>query len=352
MYIQAVRFENDELKIIDQTRIPNRLEYIKLDSIEKTVEALQKLKVRGAPAIGITAAYALYIEAKKRQRETGEIFRDKMEAAAQQLENSRPTAVNLRWAVDHMRCIYNEKSTIDSIVKRMREQACAIHEEDRNACRQMGMHGLAIIPKDPCTILTHCNTGSLATGGWGTALGVVYAAWEKGYQLHVCITETRPLGQGARLTFFELMQHKIPCTLLADSAAASLMAAGKIDLVLFGADRIAYNGDVANKIGTYALAALAQLHAIPCYVVAPVSSFDFTLDSGADIPIEQRQADEILALYSYQKPLPEDAQVHNPAFDITRAEYLSGIITENGIIRKPVKHNMRKKFKLKREELL
>jgi methylthioribose-1-phosphate isomerase len=227
----------------------------------------------------------------------------------------------------------------------MHREACLIHEEDREACREMGLNGLTVIPKNPCNILTHCNTGSLATGGWGTALGVVYAAQEKGYQLHVYATETRPLGQGARLTFFELMQQKIPCSLITDSTAASLMATGKIDLVLFGADRIARNGDVANKIGSYALAILAKMHSIPCYAVAPVSTFDLSIPSGADIPIEQRQADEILSWYRYHMPLPKTARVYNPAFDITQADHLSGIITERGILNKPFEENISKKIK-------
>jgi methylthioribose-1-phosphate isomerase len=345
MYIQAVLFENDELKIVDQTLIPGRLDYIKLGSIKETISAIRQLKVRGAPAIGITAAYAMYIAAKEMQSETILQFKEKLEETAVQLQGSRPTAVNLQWAIDRMRLIYHNNRCVSEIVPAMRNEALLIHEEDRNACQQMGKNGLAVIPKNPCTILTHCNAGSLATGGWGTALGVIYAAQQENYQLHVYATETRPLGQGARLTFFELMQQNIPCTLITDSTVASLMASGKIDLVLFGADRIARNGDVANKIGTCALALLAKVHSIPCYAVAPASTFDLSIASGDDIPIEERQADEILSWYQYQLPLPKHAAVYNPAFDVTKAEDLSGIITEKGIIKKPYEETIIKNIK-------
>jgi methylthioribose-1-phosphate isomerase len=345
MYTPAVIFENEELRIVDQTLLPKRLVYIKLESIKEAIAAIKQLQVRGAPAIGITAAYSMFLAAKKIQEEKIELFKTKLEELALQLETSRPTAVNLKWAIDRMRTTYKDNKKTTDIVEQMRTQACLIHEEDRNACRQMGFNGLTVLPKNPCTILTHCNTGSLATGGWGTALGVIYAAQEQGYQLHVYATETRPLNQGARLTFFELMQQKIPCTLITDSSAASLMASGDIDLVLFGADRIARNGDVANKIGSYSLAILAKMHSIPCYAVAPVSTFDLALASGAEIPIEQRHADEILSWYGYQKPLPKYARVYNPAFDITKSEYLSGIITERGILKKPFEENISKKIK-------
>lgn len=345
MDLQAIVFEKDELAIIDQTLLPGRLVYIKPDSINETIEAIRMLKVRGAPAIGITAAYALYIEANKIRNENIPQFRKKIESAAQQLEKSRPTAVNLKWAIERMRRIYKSTQTVSEIVRKMRQEALLIHEEDRQACRQMGINGLDVLPGNPCSILTHCNSGSLATGGWGTALGVIYAAQEKGYQLHVYTTETRPLGQGARLTFYELMQHNIPCTLIADSAAASLMATGKVDIVLFGADRIARNGDVANKIGSYALACAAKLHGIPCYAVAPVSTFDLTTETGAGIPVEKRGASELLSWYHYPSTLPQHASVYNPAFDITKAKYLSGIITEKCIIKEPYEKMIEKYIK-------
>jgi methylthioribose-1-phosphate isomerase len=203
---------------------------------------------------------------------------------------------------------------------------------------------LEIVP-NPGNILTHCNTGSLATGGWGTALGIVYAAWEQNYKIHVYVDETRPLGQGARLTFWELMQNNIPCTLITDSMAGSLMKDEKVDLVIFGADRISNNGDVANKVGSYNLAALARLHGIPCYAAAPSSTFDLTLDSGDEIEIEMRNSQEILHIYGYNDNLYDKADVYNPAFDVTPSEFLTGIVTEKGIIKQPISENLSKLIK-------
>jgi len=346
MYTPAIIFEYDKLTIIDQTLLPNRLEYIPITSITECIEAIKILRVRGAPAIGICAAYGLYLVAKSLSSKTYNEFQKEMDAHCDLLYKSRPTAVNLGWAIQRVKSIYrtNNDKPLEEIVSKIKTEAIEIHSEDRNFCQQMGYNGLEIIP-NPGNIITHCNTGSLATGGWGTALGIVYAAWEQNYRIHVYVDETRPLGQGARLTFWELMQNKIPCTLITDSMSGSLMKDEKIDLVLFGADRISKNGDVANKIGSYNLAALARLHGIPCYAVAPSSTFDMTLESGDEIKIEMRNSQEILHIYGYNDNLYDKADVYNPAFDVTPAEFLTGIVTERGIIKQPISKNLPKLIK-------
>jgi len=257
------------------------------------------------------------------------------------LYKSRPTAVNLGWAIRRIKSIYqsDNDNPVKEQISLIKSEALKIHSEDQRFCQQMGKYGLEIMP-NPGNILTHCNTGSLATGGWGTALGIVYAAWEQKYQIHVYVDETRPLGQGARLTFWELMQNKIPCTLITDSMAGSIMKDEKVDLVLFGADRISKNGDVANKIGSYNLAALARFHGIPCYAVAPSSTFDLTIETGNEIEIEMRNSQEVLHIFGYNDKLYDKARVHNPAFDVTPSEFLTGIITEKGIIRQPISENL------------
>ena len=343
MYTPAIKFENDRLFIIDQTLLPGQLKYIPIDDIDRCIEAIKTLKVRGAPAIGICAAYGLYTVAQSFSDMIYKEFKKSMDGACDAVFASRPTAVNLGWAVDRIKSVYHNSSddAIKKILAKIKSEALAIHAEDREACQRIGYHGLKIVP-NPARILTHCNTGSLATGGWGTALGIVYAAQRENYQIHVYVDETRPLGQGARLTFWELMQNDIRCTLITDNTSGSLMKEEKVDLVLFGADRIARNGDVANKIGSYNLAALARLHGIPCYAVAPSSTFDLSLDSGDDIKIEIRNSQEILHIYGYNHNLSDVADVFNPAFDVTPADFLTGIITEKGIIEQPIAENITK----------
>lgn len=346
MHTPAIKFENDRLYIINQTLLPAQLSYIPIDDIDQCIDAIKTLKVRGAPAIGICAAYGLYAMAKFYTDLSFADFKSNMDEAADVLFASRPTAVNLGWAIDRIKSVYHKspRTSLQKILSSIRTEAVAIHTEDREACHHIGYNGLKIIP-NPARILTHCNTGSLATGGWGTALGIVYAAQKENYQVHVFIGETRPLGQGARLTFWELMQNNVPCTLITDSTSGSLMKEEKVDLVLFGADRIARNGDVANKIGSYNLAALARLHSIPCYAVAPSSTFDLSLESGDDIKIEIRNSQEVLHLYGYSDKLNVVADVYNPAFDITPADFLKGIITEKGIIEQPIYKNITKVIK-------
>ncbi len=254
--------------------------------------------------------------------------------------------MNLGWALNEIRDIYlgSGALTVQQITAEIKTRAIAIHEADRSACRRIGENGLSLLP-EPCRVITHCNTGSLATGGWGTALGVIYAAVEQKRNVHVYVDETRPLGQGGRLTFWELRENDIPCTLITDSTAAFLMQRKQIDAIIFGADRIAANGDVANKIGSYALAVAAHYHHVPCYVAAPTSTFDLSRADGNQIPIEERAAKEILQIYGYDNNLFDVADVYNPAFDVTPAALISALITERGIIKQPYNKTINKLFK-------
>ena len=340
MHTPAIKFEYLKLKIIDQTLLPGKFKYIPLENIEDTYWAIKKLQVRGAPLIGIVAAYALVIHALSLEPGNSRYI-SSLDKAVKYLKSSRPTAINLFWALDRMKKVYKNEaiSDITEINRLLLEESETIHAEDAISCRKIGLNGAAILP-DPVNVLTHCNAGSLATGGWGTALGVIYAAREKGINIHVYVDETRPLGQGARLTMWELMQNKVPCTLITDNMAASLMGLGKIDIVIFGADRIARNGDVANKIGSYGLAVLAKEHNIPVYAAAPSSTFDLSLASGDKIPIEQRDAQEVLQFYQYDRTLSGIIKVYNPAFDVTPAKYFSGLITERGILGQPLKKSI------------
>lgn len=322
MQTPAVKYSSFRLEIIDQTLLPQFSKYVESTSLEDCYQAIKTLKVRGAPLIGIVAAYSIAVHTNHISKKlTPRELNDQLDNACDYLKSSRPTAVNLAWALDRMQKVY--KSLLgennDTIISALDAEAKKIHDEDYHSCRQIGLNGLEILP-EKVNILTHCNAGSLATGGWGTALGVIYAGFEKGYNIHVYVDETRPLGQGARLTLWELMQNNVPCTLITDSMAASLMGDGQIDLVLFGADRISRNGDVANKIGSYSLAVLAKAHNIPCFAAAPVSTFDISLSSGDKIPIEQRDAKEILQFYKYDRNISGIIKVHNPAFDVTPAD--------------------------------
>ena len=344
MKTTAVKYSPYHLEIIDQTLLPETFKYIPLDTIEDCYHAIKTLKVRGAPLIGIVAAYGFAIHAYQLSKVSSSYqFISQLDKAAAFLESSRPTAVNLAWALNRMQLIYKslDKEDAENIFNALNIEAQKIHNEDEASCHQIGINGLSIL-SDKTNILTHCNTGSLATGGWGTALGVVYAAVEAGRNVHVYVDETRPLGQGARLTLWELMQNNIPCTLITDSMGPALMQQGKIDLVLFGADRIAQNGDVANKIGTYSLALAAQAHNIPCYAAAPVSTFDLSISSGDKIPIEERDVKEILQFYKYDRKIHGLIKAFNPAFDVTPGNLLSGIITERGILGQPLNKSITK----------
>jgi len=337
MNLETIVFENKSLRIIDQTQLPYNLEYIELPALKDVISAIKELKVRGAPAIGVTAAWGFYAHAINLHK-TNSLNLDNLNVAARELISSRPTAVNLKWAVDKMLAA-GKKHIDDSkvLLEKLEHEAVKIHESDRETCRQIGEHGSTIVPA-AAEILTHCNAGSLATGGMGTALSVIYKSAEQNKKVHVFADETRPLGQGARITYWELQRNDIPVTLICDSMAASLMQQKKIDLVVVGADRIAGNGDAANKIGTYSLAVLADFHGIPFYVAAPISTIDFSLANGSQIPIEHRHPEEILDFWKI--PKDADYDVFNPAFDLTPHELITGIITEKGIITKPINTNL------------
>lgn len=312
---------------MDQTRLPDETCFLEIDEIDQMVSAIKSLSVRGAPLIGIAAAMGLAAAAAKREREVGGDLSAWLDESARALALSRPTAVNLQWAVDRLVAkVAAEAEPGTGFARILRDEAQSIWDEDARMCDAIGRQGAQKVPQG-ATIMTHCNAGRLATGGIGTALGVVYSAQNEGKNVNVIARETRPLNQGSRLTAWELLESGVPCTVIADSVAGSLMADGKVDLVVVGADRIAANGDVANKIGTYPLAVLADAHSIPFYVAAPVSTFDMSLATGAEIPIELRAAEEI--------PAAKGAKVHNPAFDVTPARLISAIFTDVGTVEKP-----------------
>ena len=334
--VEAIRWSEKRraVRIIDQRRLPGELVERDIDSISDMVDAIRTLAVRGAPAIGVAAAMALAAVHGGEEAAPVESLRRAVIRDAELLRAARPTAVNLPWAMSRMRGVA-ERDWRDAAALReaLRREADAIREEDRAMCRRIGEHGLALVP-DNARVLTHCNAGALATAGIGTALAPLYLAADAGRRLEVFVGETRPLRQGARLTAWELERAGIPVTVMADSMAASLMRAGRIDLVIVGADRIAANGDAANKIGTYALAVAAHHHGIPFYVAAPSSTFDTTLADGDGIPIEQRAGDE-LSRIGDEIAAPDRAAIYNPAFDVTPAELITAIISDRGIHRPP-----------------
>lgn len=322
---ETLSFANGKLVLIDQTRLPAELVTIECSTIEQTHDAISRLVVRGAPAIGIAAAYGVCL--------AGDGDRAACIHAIEYLATSRPTAVNLFWALDRMKSVVDKISDDRLLAAALMSEAVSIHEEDREMCRSIGRHGAQLLGDSEC-VLTHCNAGGLATAMWGTALAPIYHMHEAGRPIRVYADETRPLLQGARLTAWELSQAGIPVTVLTDSMSGSLLRTGAVDAVIVGADRIAANGDVANKIGTYPLAVLARFHNVPFYVAAPSSTFDLALESGDGIPIEQRGRDEV-ACPGGVMVVPEAAEVINPAFDVTPAELVTAIITERGVVRCP-----------------
>ena len=331
------------VRLIDQTLLPAQLEYVDCGCVEKLASCIRSLKVRGAPAIGVAAAYGLCLAAKNSLAPDVPGLLADLHAAADTLRATRPTAVNLAWALDEvLRAAEKEAANFGEYPEvRAAVYATAerIDRDNQEANRKMGLAGAELL-RDGMNILTHCNTGPLAAGGIGSALGIVYTAHEQGKRLHVWVDETRPLLQGARLTTWELQQWDVPCTLIADNMAASLMAAGKVDAVLLGADRIAANGDTANKVGTYSLAVLAHAHNIPFYVAAPTSTFDLSMPDGSHINIEQRHPDEITH-HGGTRLAPEGIAVHNPAFDVTPNHLISAIISESGISRPPFTESLK-----------
>jgi methylthioribose-1-phosphate isomerase len=334
--IQTIRWAGDAtagfLRLIDQTRLPT--EYVEMDcrDVEAVWEAIKSLRVRGAPAIGVAAAYGAVIGARSRGIDDEASVREALHSASAYLRTSRPTAVNLFWALDRMDAAASEgQGGGPVLLDRLLAEARQIEEEDRAMCRAIGRHGAALVGSGQ-GILTHCNAGGLATADYGTALAVIFAAHEQGIAVRVFADETRPLLQGARLTAWELNRRGIPVTLICDNMAAQVMREGKVQMVVVGADRIAANGDTANKIGTYGVALLARAHSIPFYVAAPSSTFDLSIPDGSAIPIEQRDPREVTHGFGRQTA-PDGIDVYNPAFDVTPAELIAGIITERGIIR-------------------
>lgn len=338
--MKAIRWNDKKLEILDQTLLPNEKISMIAHTYQEVAEAIINMKVRGAPAIGVSAAYGMVLAAQAFQGQDRERFISNLEGARRELAATRPTAVNLFWALDRMKEIWtdNPESSVDELIVLLEREARNIDYDDLERNKRLGNHGCELVPQD-AVILTHCNAGALATSGYGTALGVIRSAQEKGRNIHVYADETRPLLQGSRLTVWELMEDGIPVTLITDNMAAYLMQQKKIDMVIVGADRIASNGDVANKIGTYGVAVLANYHGIPFYVAAPISTIDMTIESGNDIPIEERNQDEVRRVGGILVA-PKDAAVYNPAFDVTPAKLISAIITEEGIIRPPYRNSL------------
>jgi methylthioribose-1-phosphate isomerase len=335
--------------LLDQSLLPQQVSYLSLHHEREVAEAITTLKVRGAPAIGVTAAFGVALGMYRLVQERGSTLTpgeisEHLQGVAELLKRTRPTAVNLSWAVERMlRCAgkaINEQATSAQLVDLLRDEALLIASEDFAACRRMGELGAELI-HDGDTLLTHCNAGALATAGWGTALAPIYAAHHQGKRIHVFVDETRPILQGARLTAWELQQEGVPLTLITDNMAGHFMRHGGIKAIFVGADRIAANGDVANKIGTYSVAILAQAHHLPLYVVAPCSTIDSTLPGGEYIPIEQRDPHEVTEIRGVEIA-PAGVQVANPAFDITPHTYISAIITERGIARPPFDVSLRR----------
>lgn len=330
--IPTVEWKNDQVRILDQSALPEDVCFLDCTDFIEVAEAIRELKVRGAPAIGVTAALGIALGAKQFTQQSLEGFRLHMDQVCAVLAATRPTAVNLFWAVDRMKRVLVDipPHSVKACQEDLLKEALAMLEQDVQVNRALGKHGAAII-QDGDNILTHCNAGALATAGYGTALGVVRAAWEQGKRLHVYADETRPVLQGARLTAWELQQDGIPVTLITDNAAGALMQKQGVQCCVVGADRIAANGDVANKIGTYSVAVLAKAHGIPFYVAAPVSTIDMKTPDGAGIPIEERHPSEVTQLHGGRVIAPAGISVWNPAFDVTPAKLITGIITERGI---------------------
>lgn len=343
--IPAVSWQKNYLQLLDQTRLPGETVFLRIETIGEVFEAIRQLKVRGAPAIGITAAYGLYLGMREGANGSGPDFFDRLDQHIAYLASARPTAVNLFWAMESLRRRLNTMADAprERLLETLLELAIELHEDDRRRCENIADHGQAVLPEQ-ARILTVCNTGALATGGIGTALGVIFRAFQRGRLREVYASETRPVLQGARLTVWELVTAGVPVQLISDNMAAALMQQKKADLVIAGADRIAADGAAANKIGTYSLAVLAQYHRVPFYIAAPLSTFDLQIAHGRDIPIEMRPADEIRRVANQCLITVPEVPCWNPAFDVTPPELIHGIITEKGIIRPPYPKNIQQIF--------
>lgn len=343
--IKTIEFKDDILYLIDQRKLPTQYEIFQCRDYRDVDFAIKDMVVRGAPAIGATAAYGVVLAAKEFVNEDKDSFLKNVQEAMDILNKSRPTAVNLMWAIQRMKDIIeeNKELKVEKIYEKIREEADIIYTEDVETNKKMAKYGNEVIKKGD-TILTHCNAGALATVGYGTALGVIREAHYSGKDIFVYADETRPRLQGGKLTAWELVQEGIPAKLIADNAAATLIRDGKIDLIIVGADRIANNGDTANKIGTFMLSVVAKVYNVPFYIAAPTSTIDFQIDSGDEIVIEERSPKEVTHIDGI-RIAPEGIGVYNPAFDVTPHENITGIITEKGIIKPPYKENILKLIK-------
>lgn len=340
--MRPLDFENGKLRLIDQTKLPTELIYVECGTCEEVAAAIRDMIVRGAPAIGVTAAYGIAIGAAAVAAPSADEFFSELNRICDMIKGTRPTAVNLFWAAGRMyeKALEYKDRPVGAIKEALMDEACAMDREDVEINRRIGANGSALI-KEGSAILTHCNAGALATCDYGTALGVIRAAHEAGKNISVYADETRPYLQGARLTAWELQQDGIPVTLICDNMAGHFMKAGKIDCVIVGADRIACNGDTANKIGTYTVAVLAKENNLPFYIAAPVSTIDFGTETGDGIPIEERNAVEVTHIKGI-RIAPEGVPVANPSFDVTPGRYIAGIITEKGVVRPPYASNLQK----------
>lgn len=339
----ALNAAKDALHIIDQTKLPGELVFLDLRTQAEIWHAIQTLQVRGAPAIGVAAAYGLYLAAREIQATDADDFRVRLHDAAEYLASSRPTAVNLRWALERMEGAVKELDTVDGIRAKLLQESEDIHDEDIRVCRKIGEYGLELV-QPGWGLLTHCNAGQLATVKYGTATAPIYLGQERGYHFKVFADETRPLLQGARLTASELHAAGVDVTLICDNMAATVMKKGWVQAVFVGCDRVAANGDAANKIGTLGVAILAKRFGIPFYICAPSSTIDLNTPTGAEIPIEERDGDEISTMW-YAKPMAaEGVKTFNPAFDVTDADLITGIVTEYGVARAPYDLSLKEIF--------
>lgn len=341
-HIYPVIWHNDKVLLIDQTRLPEEYTVVEISRSEDMAQAIRSMIVRGAPAIGVAAAYGMYLGAREIDTQEEEVFLDRLEKVAELLRQTRPTAVNLFWAISRMlKTAYESIDTVEEVKKTLLKTAQEIQSEDLQTCQAIGDNGLTVLPENrKLTILTHCNTGSLATAGYGTALGVIRSLWREERLARVYVDETRPRLQGAKLTAWECKQEGLPVTVITDSMAAHCMKQGFIDAVIVGADRIAANGDTANKIGTYSLAVVAKAHNVPFFVAAPLSTVDFSIADGSQIPIEERHPSEIYQI-GQTVIAPKGIEYYNPSFDVTPADLISAVITEKGAFKPSELLNLR-----------
>ena len=346
--LPTIAREGDVVVMIDQRKLPAQEVYVRCKTAAEVARAIKTMVIRGAPAIGVAAAMGIALGMRRSTATGTQKFAAEFHKACEVMAATRPTAVNLFWAIERMRRSFSAAAqageSVDQIKDRLEREAQAIHDEDVESCRALGAFGAEVVPAD-ARILTHCNAGALATAGYGTALGVIRGAVEKGKRVAVFADETRPFLQGARLTAWELVRDGIPTTVITDNMTAALMRQVPIDLVVVGADRIAANGDTANKIGTYGVAVLAREHNVPFYVAAPLSTIDLNTPDGAHIPIEERNAREVTHVGSAQLT-PEGAAIWNPAFDVTPHRYIAGIITDRGIFRPPYIESLKRAFEV------